>query len=357
MKGMMTYNTLLTRYSKENKVYLLGMGSRKICTADAMHRKRREGWLQHCPFRTTMLTAFTHLLSNVMRSKRFLSHLILTQCRCLKNNIRSRWEKFAWSYNLFFLVVQITILATARITKGTSGGVMVSKLDSQTYTSEFESHWVPHSFGLVLNRSKDLRKLLQLGSRETPHASSPETVVERCLRRNQRRAARTDRVWCEPSTPRRDPRTEEFARTNRRCAQPFFPNHCSSERNRACLPGPLWISSREGTTRSFVVQFVIFKNAFTFGRWCHDVLTVTVSWCYVITRELWFCMHFIHAEDFSLSTNSNLMHIAPWSKRCFSILCSDLNFPFCICRLFGYLSSVLSFFMHYCTKPLQTNAI
>ena len=37
---------------------------------------------------------------------------------------------------------------------------MVSKLDSQTYTSEFESHWVPHSFGLVLNRSKDLRKLL-----------------------------------------------------------------------------------------------------------------------------------------------------------------------------------------------------
>ena len=43
---------------------------------------------------------------------------------------------------------------------GTSGGVMVSKLDSQTYTSEFESHWVPHSFGLVLNRSKDLRKLL-----------------------------------------------------------------------------------------------------------------------------------------------------------------------------------------------------
>ena len=31
------------------------------------------------------------------------------------------------------------------------------------YTSgkiEFESHWVPHSFGLVLHRSKELRKLL-----------------------------------------------------------------------------------------------------------------------------------------------------------------------------------------------------
>ena len=39
---------------------------------------------------------------------------------------------------------------------------MVSKLDSQTYTSEFESHWVPHLFGLLLNRSKDLRKLLFL---------------------------------------------------------------------------------------------------------------------------------------------------------------------------------------------------
>ena len=28
---------------------------------------------------------------------------------------------------------------------------MVSKLDKQTFKSEFESHWVPHSFGLVLH--------------------------------------------------------------------------------------------------------------------------------------------------------------------------------------------------------------
>ena len=54
--------------------------------------------------------------------------------------------------------------------KGTSGGVMVSKLDLQTYTSEFESHWVPHSFGLVLNRSKDLRKLLLVIWREKNHS-------------------------------------------------------------------------------------------------------------------------------------------------------------------------------------------
>ena len=43
--------------------------------------------------------------------------------------------------------------------QGTFGGVMVNKLNYQTYTSEFESHWVPHSFGLVPQRSKELRKL------------------------------------------------------------------------------------------------------------------------------------------------------------------------------------------------------
>ena len=53
------------------------------------------------------------------------------------------------------------------------------------------------------------------------------------------------------------------------------------------------------------MQFVIFKNMFSFSWWCHYTLTVTVSWCYVITQECWFHMHFIHAEDFSLSTKSN----------------------------------------------------
>ena len=36
---------------------------------------------------------------------------------------------------------------------------MVSKLDEQTYTSEFESHWVPLSYGLVPHLSKKLSKL------------------------------------------------------------------------------------------------------------------------------------------------------------------------------------------------------
>ena len=33
---------------------------------------------------------------------------------------------------------------------------MVSKLDLQTFMSEFNSHWVPHSYGLVLHLSKKL---------------------------------------------------------------------------------------------------------------------------------------------------------------------------------------------------------
>ena len=31
-------------------------------------------------------------------------------------------------------------------------------------------------------------------------------------------------------------------------------------------------------------------------------------------KEWWFCVHLIGAEDFSISTKSNLMHIAPWSE-------------------------------------------
>ena len=56
-------------------------------------------------------------------------------------------------------------------------------------------------------------------------------------------------------------------------------------------------TSRDYIVRSssFLLQFVIFKNVFTFSRWCHYALAVTVSWHYIITREWWFRMHFIHA--------------------------------------------------------------
>ena len=43
---------------------------------------------------------------------------------------------------------------------GASSGVMVSKLDYQTFLNEFVSHWVPHSYGFVPHLSKILWQLL-----------------------------------------------------------------------------------------------------------------------------------------------------------------------------------------------------
>ena len=40
-------------------------------------------------------------------------------------------------------------------------GVKVSKVDEKTCTHEFDSHWVPHSNGLVLHLSKKHSKLPQ----------------------------------------------------------------------------------------------------------------------------------------------------------------------------------------------------
>ena len=177
------------------------MGSQRTRTVDTMDRKRREGWLQRFPFCTTRLAAFTHLLSNVMRFKCFLSHLNLT---------------LSWYLN--------------------------TKLDHDA--KGLPRHTIP---SFVSSKSP---LWLLLGSWETPQASHSETEVKRCLRRNQRRAARAAWVRCVPSTSRRDSIMGELARSSRRCAQPFLPNHCSSERNRACLPGLLWSSSREGATRS-----------------------------------------------------------------------------------------------------------
>ena len=98
----MTQNILLTRFQGgKNNAYLPGMGSRRTRTVDAMGRQRREGWLQHCPLSYDQARWFTHLLLNVMRSKRFLSHLILTLSWCLKYKISSWWKKLASSYNPF----------------------------------------------------------------------------------------------------------------------------------------------------------------------------------------------------------------------------------------------------------------
>ena len=150
-----------------------------------------------------------------MRSKRFLSHLILTLSWWLKYKTRSRWEKFASSYNPFSRVSQITIRAAARIARNTT-------------------------------------------------RISPWNGEERCPWRNQRRAARIAWVQWEPSTPRRDPRTGGLVRSGR-CAQPFFPDHCRSEHNRACLPRTLWNSSWEGVTHS-VQLWVVQKFQFQWER-------------------------------------------------------------------------------------------
>ena len=107
---------------------------------------------------------------------------------------------------------------------------------------------------------------------------------------------------------------------------------------------------------SFLVQFVIFKNAFTFGRGCHYALTVTGSWCYVITREWWFRMHFIHAEDFSLSTKSYLMHIAQRSSGASAFFSVPiLTFPSVSVVYSVVFLRFFSFFVCYCSKPFQTN--
>ena len=46
------------------------------------------------------------------------------------------------------------------IGKGASGGVMVSKLDYQIFSSAFDSHCVPYSYDLVPHLSKMLIELL-----------------------------------------------------------------------------------------------------------------------------------------------------------------------------------------------------
>ena len=196
--GTMTHNILLTRLQGKKQFYLPGMGSLRTRTVDAMGRQRREGWLQHCP-------------------------LSYDQARCSH-------PPFAECY-----AIQAFSIASdfdPQLMPKIQNQITMRKVCIVIQSPCFASSKSP--FGL------------QLGSRETPHASHRDTEEERCLRRNQRRAARAVWVRCEPSTPRRDPKTGGLARSSRRRAQPFLPSHCCSEGNQACLPGPLWSSSREG---------------------------------------------------------------------------------------------------------------
>ena len=75
----MTHLKLLTR-GKGIQEFLLTGGR---VSRDPDHRRHATGKggkddSNVAPFRTTRLAAYTHLLSNIMRSKSFLSHQILT---------------------------------------------------------------------------------------------------------------------------------------------------------------------------------------------------------------------------------------------------------------------------------------
>ena len=59
-----------------------------------------------------------------------------------------------------------------------SGGVMVSKLNYQTFTSEFEFHLVPYSLGLVQHRSGKLRKLLFRVQGQGEEGACPRNLLE-----------------------------------------------------------------------------------------------------------------------------------------------------------------------------------
>ena len=67
-------------------------------------------------------------------------------------------DSYACERSIYQYILRIRIMDILHIFLGASGGVMVSKLDKQTYTSEFESHWVPLSYGLVPHLSKKLSK-------------------------------------------------------------------------------------------------------------------------------------------------------------------------------------------------------
>ena len=128
-----------------------------------------------------------------MQLKHFLSHLILILSWCLKNIIRSWWEKFAPSYNPFFYVIQITILATARIARNTTyGGSILSMM------------WAAWA------------------------------------------------VWnqCELSTLQCNSKMGKPICSSRRCAKLFLLSHCCSGGNWACLPSLLWKPNRQGATHS-----------------------------------------------------------------------------------------------------------
>ena len=161
-----------------------------------MDRKRRKGWFQHCP-------------------------LSYDQARCIHPPFV---ECFA---------IQSFSIASDFDPK------LMPKM--QCDEKSLHRHTIP-SFA-----SSKSPFWLQIGSRETPCASHPETEVKHCLRSNQLRAAGAAWIQWEPSTLRRDPKTENLAGSRRRRTQPFLSNPLPQRAQSGMSAGPtLKLESRWG---------------------------------------------------------------------------------------------------------------
>ena len=71
-----------------------------------------------------------------------------------------RWHQFMTNLYLFELWKVSYELPLLSSSQDTSDSVMVNEADSQTFTSMFDSHSVPYSYGLVPDISKKLCKFL-----------------------------------------------------------------------------------------------------------------------------------------------------------------------------------------------------
>ena len=87
---------------------------------------------------------------------------------------------------------------------------------------------------------------------------------------------------------------------------------------------------------------MIFKNAFIFGCWCHYAYSNRFLMLHnqtemVVPSAFHSCWRLFALDQIQLYAYCTVVKLR------FSILYSDLNFPFGICRLFGRFTSVLSF--------------
>ena len=141
--GTMTHNILLTRLQGKKQFYLPGMGSLRTRTVDAMGRQR-EGRM------TSTLPPFVR-----------------------PGSLQS--PTFCWMLCDPSVFYRIWFWPSA---------------DAEKYKTRSRWEKVLHRHTIPCFASSKSPFGLQLGSREIPHASHRETEEERCLRRNQRRAAR-----------------------------------------------------------------------------------------------------------------------------------------------------------------------